>query len=151
MSDAQLIQRISQLEKRLSLLETQESLHIESGSYTPTYEGGTTPGSTTYTFQGGNYFIIGNIIVVTGQINWSAATGTGDARISVPFALAGSLNFSGSLRLSGVTYANDTPQLLLSPGTLYFVMDSPATNAAGNRVQIENNSGSVVWTIIYAI
>jgi hypothetical protein len=150
MSDVQLIQRISNLEKRLSLLETMENIHIESGLYTPTYEGGTTPGTTTYAFQDGRYFIIGNIILITGQINWTNATGTGEARVSVPFTPTGG-NYSGSLRIGSVTYANDTPQILISTGNLFFVMDSPATNAAGNRVQVENNTGSVIWTLVYAI
>lgn len=147
MSD--LAQEIRDIKRRVARLEGLESVLPASGTYTPTYEGGTTPGTTGYAFQNGIYTIHGNIILVAGQINWSSATGTGEARISLPYTPSVG-NWTGSLRLSGVTYANDTPQMLLSAGSLYFVMDSPLTNAAQTRVQMEA-AGSVIWTVAYII
>jgi hypothetical protein len=119
----------------------------EQGSYTPTYEGGTTPGTTTYTFQSGAWTRIGNMVVVRGQVNWSAATGTGDAQVSLPFA-PGTRNFTGSLWLIGVTFAAGTPQMQLSGGNTFFTMISPATNAAGTVVQMEA-AGNIIWTVTY--
>lgn len=120
----------------------------EQGSYTPTYNG-STPGTTTYTFQDGTYTRIGNAIVVRGQINWTAATGTGDARVSLPFA-PGTGNFTGSLWLIGITFAAGTPEMRLSAGNTFFTMISPATNAGGTVVAVEA-VGTVIWTVAYLL
>ena len=116
-------------------------------SYTPTYVGGTTPGTTTYTFQDGAYSRMGSLVLVRGQLAWSAATGTGEARISVPVAPSAG-NFTGSLFLSGVTFAAGSPQMLLSPGLLYFTMASPATNAVPTTVQVEA-SANIIFSVAY--
>jgi hypothetical protein len=116
-------------------------------TYTPTYLGGITPGATTYTFQDGAWVRLGNQLTVRGQVNWSAATGTGNAQFSLPFA-PGSGNFTGALYLNGITFANSAPEILLSAGNTYFTMGSPLTNAAPTIVQIEA-AGSAVFTITY--
>lgn len=151
MSDpfAEIIREQALLDKTLERARLKETPISEKGTYVPTYVGGTTPGTTTYSFQSGVYAVIGPIIVVTGQINWTAATGTGEARISVPFTPTGG-NYGGTLRISAVTFANSTPELLISSGNLYFNMDSPITNAGTTRVQMEA-AGSVIWTIVYRI
>lgn len=115
-------------------------------TYTPTYNGAT-PGVTTYTFQSGAWTRNDNEITVRGQVNWSAATGTGDAQISLPFA-PGAGNFTGALWLSSVTFAAGSPELRLSAGDTFFTMISPATNAAGTVVAVEA-AGVVVWTVTY--
>lgn len=122
----------------------------ETGTWTPTYLGGTTAGTTTYSFRAGYWTRLGNIIIAAGQINWSAATGTGEARISLPVTGAVS-NIAGNAWISGVTFANSTPLALFQPsiGT-YFVLDSPLTNAGNTRVQVEA-VGSIIWTITYLI
>jgi hypothetical protein len=119
-----------------------------AATYTPIYYGGTTAGITGHTFQSGAYRRLGDVAIVTGQVNWSSATGTGEARVSLPFAPA-TYNFTGSLWLSGVTFANSAPQMFLGAGA-YFVMDSPLTNAAPTRVAVEA-AGSLVWTVTYFI
>lgn len=123
-----------------------------SSTYTPTYTGGTTAGVTTYSVQQGAYTRIGNVIIVTGTVAWTAATGTGDARISLPFTSANvaNQNFAGMLRLSGVTFAAGTPEVLILPNTQYFIMQSPATNAGPTTVAIEA-AGTVVFTTTYFV
>lgn len=116
-------------------------------AYTPTYIGGTTPGATTYSFQSGTYALFGPIVVVTGQIVWTAATGTGAATISLPLA-AIAVNFSGYMRLDSVTFANSAPEMLITGSGSSFVMDSPITNAGPTRVAVET-AGSIVFTCIY--
>src|SRR5262245_48178750 len=54
-------------------------------TWTVTYVGGTTAGVTTYSLQDGKYIRIGSLVIFTGAVVWTAATGTGDARISLPF------------------------------------------------------------------
>ena len=56
----------------------------EEGTYTPTLVGGTTAGTTTYTTQVGFYTRIGNRVTFDLTIIYTAATGTGEARLSLP-------------------------------------------------------------------
>jgi hypothetical protein len=148
MSDAALITRMRALEARLERIEKPDQGGVPV-SYTPTYEGDSTPGVTTYSLQEGTYIRIGNIVVVSGVVVWTGATGTGDARISLPIEGASGLNQSGSLRLVGVTFAAGTPQIEFS-GTPYFKMRSPATNAGGTLVQVEA-AGNIIFTVVYVV
>lgn len=142
LADQRLARRIAALLPGLRFVQQ------EQGTYTPTYLGGTTAGTTTYTFQSGKYTRVGNLVTVIGQINWSAATGTGEARFSLPFAPVGG-NSSGSVYLSAVTFANNTPGILLGVGA-HFTLTSPLTNAAGGIVQVEA-VGALVWQVTYFI
>ncbi len=145
----ELVRRLLALEKRVGRVEVRERLAgTPLTTRTPTYTGGTIAGATTYTFQSAAYVQLGNVVIDVGQINWSAATGTGEARISLPFAPA-TYNFTGAVWNSGVTFANNTPQPLLGVGA-YFVLESPLTNAASARVQMEA-AGSIIWTIAYFV
>ena len=110
-------------------------------SYTPTYEGGTTPGVTTYAANGqiGRYVRMGPLVFFYGRIQWTAATGTGQARISLPTTPVNTTNLFSSLSVdvNNVTFANSTPTGVLTPGVAYFFMRSPLTNAASTDVAIE--------------
>lgn len=132
-------------------------LSLKSGwdgptSYTPTYLGATTPGTTTYSLQAGFYIRIGNLVICWGAVVWTAATGTGTALISLPFTSTATTNanFSGSVRCSSVTFANGTPQVQFAASSAAWQMLSPLTNAGGATVAIEA-AGNLIWTIIYAI
>lgn len=127
-----------------------KSVPIMSGTYTPTYLGSATAGVTTYTTQQGAWVRKGKEITVTGTIVWSAATGTGNAQISLPFTSANvtNQNFSGSVRTVNVTFANGTPQILLQANNNFFILQSPLTNAASATVAMEA-AGNIVFTITY--
>ncbi len=88
------------------------------------------------------------MLFVLGQVQWTAATGTGEARINLPFAPA-AVNSTGSLWTSNVTFANSAPQMLVQ-GTSYFVMDSPLTNAASTRINIEA-VGNIVFSLVFIL
>ena len=122
------------------------------GTYTPTYLGNTTPGVTTYTTQQGAWTRIGNVVIVTGTVIWTAATGTGLAVVGLPFAApnVANQNFSGSLRTDSVTFPNGPPQIVLLPTASGFLMLSPLTNAASGAVVVEA-AGNIVFTIIYFV
>src|SRR5262245_2960870 len=82
-------------EARLRQTETKEqpgaagpSTFYAAAAYTPTYLGETTPGATTYTTQEGSYIRVGNLVLARGRVTWTAATGTGNATISLPFTAA---------------------------------------------------------------
>jgi hypothetical protein len=123
-----------------------------TGTYTPTYEGSTTPGVTTYTTQQGAWMRLGNVVIATGTVVWSAATGTGTAQISLPFTAANvaNQNYSGSVRTVNVTFANSTPQVLMTSNTAFFSLQSPLTNAASTAVAMEA-AGNIVFTIVYLV
>lgn len=149
MPPGELNERLAEIERLLDALEARSFINYSKGSYTPTLVGGTTAGTTTYTFQDGRWRRVGPLVFVWGQINWTAATGTGEQRYSLPFA-AVSLNFTGSQRLSGVTFANGSVELLCSPPNSYFVLDSPLTNGATTRVQMEA-AGQTIWSFFYLV
>lgn len=120
-------------------------------AYTPTYDG-STPGSTTYTTQAGFYIRMDNLVLAWGTLVWTAASGTGNAQISLPIAASAtaSSNFSGGVRVTTVTFAAGTPQVLIAAGAAFFLLQSPATNAASTTVQVEA-AGNIVFTIVYAV
>jgi hypothetical protein len=120
-------------------------------TWTPTYNGGT-PGVTTYVLQQGAYIRIGNLVVATGTVQWSAASGTGNARISLPLTAQNTTdqNYSIAIRCEAVTFAAGTPQGQITPNTAYFLMTSPATNAASTVVAVEA-AGTVLFTATYFV
>lgn len=144
-----LLRRLRKLEDRLDRGMPEVPLYTPPTAYTPTYVGATTPGVTTYSFQQGEYVRIGRLVVASGAVVWTAATGTGNARISLPIAGAAGLNQSGSVRVVSVTFAAGAPQVEFA-GSPYFEMRSPATNAAGTVVAVEA-AGNIVFTIVYLI
>lgn len=121
-----------------------------SSAYGPTYQGGATGGTTTYTVQEGEWIRIGNVLVCWGRVVWTNATGTGSARISLPFACANVGRATGSLFLDSVTFTTTSPEIIVSVGNSYFEMYSPASNAASNLVTIET-AGTIIWQITYAM
>lgn len=104
MSDPQqdMLRMLYANEARLAQTETKEVPGI-TGTYTPTYLGLATPGATTYTTQVGRYMRIGQLVIVSVFLNWSAATGTGVAVISLPFAplYTSSVRYAGAAAKSG--------------------------------------------------
>lgn len=152
MSDEQTARLLREILARLDQLEALSKLNYSKSSYTPTYTGSTSAGTTTYSVQQGSWVRIGKLLIVTGTIVWTAATGTGDARISLPTGTANvaDQNFAVALRTVGVTFANGTPQGQIAAGTAYFTMLSPLTNAASTTVQMEA-AGNVIFTAVYFV
>lgn len=135
---------------RLERLEKTEIGPVAS-TYTPTYDGAVS-GTTTYTSQVGFWTRKGNEITAWGTVIWTNATGTGNAQITLPFTASAvtSSNFSGSVRIQNVTFANGSVQVQVTAGTNFFILHSPATNAAGTNVQVET-AGTIIFTVVYTI
>jgi hypothetical protein len=152
MADVDVMRLIRALTQRVNRLETKPAPLYLEGSYTPTYTGGTTAGTTTYTLQQGWYWRIGSVVLVTGLVLWTAATGTGDARISLPFVPSASVGFraSGGVRITTVTFTTTTPELILNPTNAFFTLESPVSNAAGNVVQMEA-AGNITFSLFYGV
>lgn len=147
-----IIERIVKLEQAVKRLATRTFIYYDKGTYVPTYLGGTTAGVTTYTTQQGGWTQIGKTVLVTGTLVWTNATGTGNAQISLPFTSANvsNQNYSGSVRVVNVTFANSSPQILLSANAAIFILQSPLTNAAATTVAMEA-AGNIVFSLFYFI
>jgi len=146
--------------QRLKQTETREvpgnvpgfSQFYDFGTWVPTYVGGTTAGATTYVTQFGAWVRVGALVVATATLEWSAATGTGDARLSLPFTAVNTTNkfYAVPVRTNLVTFANSAPIGQLLNNTAYIVMTSPATNANSAVVAIEA-AGLVIYTANYFV
>jgi hypothetical protein len=125
---------------------------MSSGGFTPTYLGGTTAGVTTYTTQWGAWVRIGPIVIATATIQWSAATGTGDAQFSLPFTAINTANqfYSVAARTTLVTFANSAPVGQIVNNTSFMVLTSPVTNAAAATVAMEA-AGFIIYTATYFV
>lgn len=141
MSAEQPARKIDEILRRLDQLEATAHITYGKGTYTPTYLGGTTAGVTTYAADGqvGYWRRLGDLIFFWGRVQWTAATGTGQARIFLPFTAVNVTNLFSSLSVdtNAVTFANSTPTGVLTPNTNYFFMRSPLTNAAPTDVAVE--------------
>lgn len=148
-----LLRELRNLKQRVAAIEVVEKLaYTPPTAYTPTYEGGTTAGVTTYSVQVGTWARIGKMVIAWGGVTWTAATGTGNAQVSLPFASAAAAAnvFSGSIRNQNVTFANGSVQAQISAGASFFFMNSPATNAAGTNVAVEA-AGTIIFAMVYAV
>lgn len=113
------------------------------GSFTPTLEGASGNGSTTYTSQIGRYTRIGNIVFVEGYVAWSASTASGFARIGgLPFTALNVANlyppmnvapdnFTYSGQVHGIAFANTT----------YIGIYVSATGAALSPADVDTAAG----------
>lgn len=135
---AEVIRRVAALEEKLRRPQAEQPIS-QSGTYTPTYLGGTIAGITTYTFQTGSWQRVGNWIQVVAALSWTAATGTGQALISLPFPSANITNFTQPLAIYtiGVTFAASGVQVAISPNTSACVLNSPTSNGGSSLIQVE--------------
>lgn len=156
MSDFDLLRQAQQqyrTEQRIGQTEVRETpLYVPPTVYIPTYLGGTTAGTTTYSVRLGGYARIGQMVTAWGTLVWTNATGTGNARISLPFTASASSSNSVAayVRTVNVTFANGSIQAQVAAGTNYIEMFSPATNAAGTTLAVEA-AGNIIFTVTYPI
>lgn len=146
-----LLRRLRDLERRLGRTEVRERPGV-STAYTPTYLGGTTPGTTTYVSQAGAYVRVGGLVYVAARVEWSAMTGTGEARLSLPFTAKNTANLNQALssQPNNVTYSQNYLVAVVQPNTNYVVFRSPISNAAVTNVNVEA-AGIMVVSGFYII
>lgn len=140
------VRAFRRIQRRLRNTESTSPPIYVQDVYTPTYLGQTTPGVTTYTTQAGFYTRIGRVIFFNGFIVWTAATGTGNANISLPFTSDSTANmrYAMSVSTENVTYAGSGVTGRIAPGQSVFNLASPASNAASTIVIIEA-AGSIIF------
>lgn len=124
----------------------------EEGTWTPTYVGLTTPGTTTYSIQLGRYVRIGTRCHFSCRVVWTAATGTGTACISLPFTAKNLTNYAQVLSAYtiNVTFAASGIQAVVNPGQNFAFLNSPTSNGGSSLVQIEA-AGTIIISGVFEI
>lgn len=146
--------QLDDIDRRLDQLEAASRVRYSksaAGAYLPTYFGATTAGVTTYTTQTGDWSLIGRVAFVSGRVAWTAATGTGAARVGLPGNLVPAADSVGTVWTNLVTFANSGIQCIVQQsggGVLRFF--SPLTNAASTELAIEA-AGEIRFAIWYFI
>ncbi len=130
-----------------------------TGTFTPTVIGGSTAGTTTYTVQQGYYTRVGNMVTVWGNIQASAATGTGDVTIgALPFTIKNQANYSPN----GSFISFSGAPLVFPVGTTYLNINgisnsitatirATGTASIGANLQMANTSLGFIFNITYQI
>jgi hypothetical protein len=144
--------RLDELTRRLDQLDACSVMSYAKSTYVPTYEGSVTAGVTTYTTQVGFYTKIGRVVFFNGFVAWTAATGTGNAVISLPFTpdATANMRYAVSVRTNNVTFANGSVQGRIAPNDARFFLDSPATNAASTAIAVEA-AGDIIFSGWFAV
>jgi len=124
----------------------------EEGTWTPTYYGSTTAGTTTYGGRHGIYVKIGRTVYIECDLSWSARTGTGDGLIGgLPFTVnaysptdARALFYIGAY--SGYSITGTLSGIVQSNGTNIILYANNNGSLAGSGMQ---NSGEVRFQFYY--
>lgn len=118
----------------------------EEGTYTPAIVGLTTAGAGTYSTQVGEYTKIGNRVLTTWHLIWSAHTGTGNMSVSIPFA-AGA-DAVASLLPSNLTAANPLyGAISVGAGVLLYTAASGAALTGLAMDTAASLDGAVVYRV----
>lgn len=122
---------------------------VSSGTYTPVITGGTTTGTGTYTKQQGTWLKVGPTVFVTVNISWTAHTGTGVQRCSMPFTAANepplyNENLGDNPNFS--TGTHNTVILALDSGTNYVQTYTPGSSS---QITIQNAHRGYVFQFFY--
>lgn len=108
-------------------------------SYTPVIQGSSTAGTGTYSSQIGRYTQIGNIVFFQLTVVWTAHTGTGNLRVSIPVASA-SLGFSSAVNIlaSNVSYTG-TLAGVVSDNASYVSFFDQVSNTAASATPLDTS------------
>jgi hypothetical protein len=119
----------------------------EEGTWTPTIDGSTTAGVGTYSAQSGSYTKVGNRVLFSAYISWSAHTGTGNMRVNgLPFTAANNAgNYNAvTIYMDAATAlsANNVLQMRTILGsTGLFPTQAPTGGGAASQVPLPASGG----------
>ena len=113
----------------------------ETGSFTPTVQGGTTAGATTYGTRYGNYTRVGNRVFFELYVTWTAATGTGDLLIGgFPFVNAAASPGQFTVIPEFLTFSGQIGAGMSSGGSVATLM-SIASGVTWSAVKMDSAAG----------
>ena len=125
----------------------------EEGTFTPTLEGGTTAGTTTYLNQEGTYTKVGRQVSVSIYINASAATGTGTIRIGgLPFSSVSGFYGAATVMVHSYNWGSGTYLVAyISGGVSYFEIFSCTDDANWSPQSMVNEVQRFIITATYFV
>jgi len=124
----------------------------EEGTFTPTYYGGTTAGTTTYTAQDGLYVRIGRALYFNLNLGWSAASGTGPARIGgLPFTASNNYYTGSIISYSMTVSANNVLAFRVGYASFVELLEQQVGGTNSGQVSTVNASGNVTITGVYFV
>jgi len=120
----------------------------EEGTFTPSYGGTTTAGTTTYTLRDGYYTKVGRLVTFVINLGWSNATGTGAGLISgLPFtSSSASQNYTPVvIRSDGYAQAGGQIEGYVNINdTLIFLEQANLTTGATNQLAMDTVVGRIM-------
>jgi len=127
---------------------------FDSGSsYVPVITGSTgTEGVGTYTTQSGYYVLNGKLCTVYASLAWTAHTGAGQLRMSLPFVAKNrsAINFPGVATVSNITFTGAYISPYAASGQNYALFVQNVTGAASTNVAMDT-AGSMTVSVTYEI
>jgi hypothetical protein len=125
----------------------------EEGTWTPTYFGESSAGTTTYSSQLGVYTKIGNLVVASGVVVVDTATGTGNIRIGgFPFTSANNNQCVSVAHVSNYNWSAGTFLILeLAQNATTANIYGCADDAQNTLQQVTNESQLFRWTCSYRV
>ena len=120
-------------------------------SYTPKLFGSTTTGVGTYTSQIGFYIDFGAFVFIQGRVDWTAHTGTGFMRVTLPIPADETLPVPFSTYMSGVNVGTDNAPLLMiaASGTALQVYGLSNVSGGAANVPTMDTAGTIIFSGYY--
>jgi hypothetical protein len=121
----------------------------EEGTWTPTLEGTTSAGTTTYTDQSGNYTKIGNTVIIGFYISFTAATGTGEMKLGgLPFT-QNAVNTNnvklGGVMTDGLNWDVDGSLILMGTINTTYMRLGISRDDTAIHIQGVTNETATIW------
>lgn len=129
--------------------------YVYSGTFSPTIQGATSGGTTTYTTQSGFYTIIGGMCFIYGEVACSAATGTGNLTLGgFPETIKNQTNgyVTGAITiLSSNTWPVSSTYCTLQGtyGTATAVIKCCGSVTGQQNMQLANTSWNMTFSLAY--
>ena len=121
----------------------------EEGTWTPTLEGTTSAGTTTYTGQSGDYTKIGNTVTIGFYISFTAATGTGEMKLGgLPFT-QNAVNTNnvklGGVMTDGLNWDVDGSLILMGTINTTYMRLGISRDDTAIHIQGVTNETATIW------
>ena len=125
----------------------------EEGTWTPTWLGSSTAGSTAYILQTGRYTKVGRLVSLYFDVAISSATGTGSVTIgALPFTSGNQVINAGSVTSYVVAYTGHTLGATFLSATNSFVIYTSLTASNPSQIAMANTANlELAGTITYTI
>lgn len=126
-----------------------ETLSVyDEGTWTPTIVFSTDDGDLSYDLQVGAYTKIGNIVIVSCQIDFDETTASGDIRIGgLPFTSNSTANLKpgGAVNIDGMSGITGDTSWVLFPGTTQLRLQEGVT---GNSANINETNSAATTNLV---